>query len=59
EAGLGALTLFQYLNGDSGITDQALLIATTTMVTLTSMRAYVLYAKPQWVEPEESGKKTR
>lgn len=59
EATLGLVTLSQYLAGDSGMTDQALLTATATMVTFIGMRAFFLLAKPEFMEAQEITKKSQ
>lgn len=59
EATLGLVTLSQYLAGDSGMTDQALLAATGMMVGFISMRAFFLFAKPEFMEAQETAKKSQ
>lgn len=59
EAALGTVTLSQYLIGDSGMTDVALLSAASMMGVLISMRAFFLFAKPQFMEAQEAMKKSQ
>ena len=59
EAALGVVTLSQYLTGDSGMTDQALLTATGMMVTFGAMRAFFLFAKPELMAAQEITKKSQ
>ena len=59
EAALGLVTLSQYLAGDSGMTEQALLTATGMMGVFGAMRLFVLYGRPQWMEAEEGIKKSQ
>lgn len=54
EIALGSLTAGQYLLGDSGISDTALLVATGMMFSLASWRSYCLFVKPEWVEAQSA-----
>ena len=59
EAVLGLTTAAQYVMGDSGMTDQALLTATGMMATFMSMRVFFLFVKPEFMEARESTRKTK
>lgn len=57
EAALGLLTASQYLSGNSGMTNQALLTATGMMGTFLSMRVFFLYVRPELMAAKDSSKK--
>jgi hypothetical protein len=59
EAALGLVTLSQYMAGDSGLTDQALLTATGMMGVFGAMRLFFLYGRPQWMEGQAELKKSQ
>ena len=59
EATLGLVTASQYLMGDSGITDQALLTATGMMAGFMGVRAFFLFVNPQWMEAGGTTKKSQ
>ena len=57
EVALALLTASQYLRGDSGMTNQALLIGTGMCGFAASMRAFFLYVRPEWMQPQEQSEK--
>lgn len=60
ELAIGSITLAQYMQGNSGLTDQALLMATGAMAVFTAMRGYFLFVRPELIMPSSgkgSGKK--
>ncbi|KAK0253885.1 hypothetical protein B0A54_15471 [Friedmanniomyces endolithicus] len=57
EAGMGTTMLFQYMAGNSGMTDRALLVGAATMGLFLGMRAFFLYARPSWMEAQGNAKK--
>jgi hypothetical protein len=59
EATLGALSLFQYLTGDSGMTDVALLSTMGMMGSIIGMRAFFLFARPQLMQAQDGLKKSQ
>ena len=59
EAALGALSLLQYLSGDSGMTDAALLSTMGMMGCFIGMRAFFLFARPQLMQAQEGLKKSQ
>ena len=59
EVALGALTLSQYLAGNSGLSDTTLLVATGMMGTFLGMRGFFLFVKPAWMELQETCKKMK
>ena len=59
EVALGALSLLQYLTGDSGMTDSALLSTMGLMGSIISMRAFFLFARPQLMQAQEGLKKSQ
>ena len=59
EIALGLLAASQYVMGGSGLSDTTLLLGTGFMGAFIGMRAFFLYVKPQWMEAEDSSKKTQ
>lgn len=57
EAALGTLMAVQYLSGDSGMTDTALLAAMGVMGGGLGMRVFFLFVKPGWMDAQENAKK--
>ena len=58
EVALGTLVAFQYFNGDSGLTENALLFGMGNMGAFLGIRALFLFARPGWMEAQENAKKT-
>jgi len=57
EAGIGTTMLYQYMAGNSGMSDRALLVGAATMGLFLGMRAFFLYARPSWMEAQGNAKK--
>ncbi|TKA52755.1 hypothetical protein B0A55_12133 [Friedmanniomyces simplex] len=57
EAGLGTMMLIQWLQGHSGMSDNALLVGAMTMGAFLGMRAFFLYARPSWMEGQANARK--
>lgn len=57
EAGIATIMLIQYMQGDSGMSDTALLVGTTIMGAFMGMRCFFLYARPSWMEAQVNAKK--
>ncbi|EMC91563.1 hypothetical protein BAUCODRAFT_298019 [Baudoinia panamericana UAMH 10762] len=59
EVGLGTIAMIQFLQGDSGFTDSALLGVMAFMGVFSAMRGFFLYARPSWMEAQENAKKAQ
>jgi hypothetical protein len=59
ELGLGTMMLIQYLQGDSGLTENALLFGAFNMGAYLGMRAFFLYMRPSWMEAQANARKAQ
>ncbi|KAK3072187.1 hypothetical protein LTR53_007294 [Teratosphaeriaceae sp. CCFEE 6253] len=57
EAGLGTMMMIQWMQGDSGLTDVALLGGAATMGAFLGLRGFFLYARPSWMEGPANARK--
>ncbi|WPH04513.1 Hypothetical protein R9X50_00740500 [Acrodontium crateriforme] len=51
EFALGGLMAMQYLDGDSGLSEDLLVKGMMTMAGLMVMRLFFLFVKPEWMDP--------
>lgn len=59
EVAMGTMMLAQWLQVDSGLTDNALLGTTVLMGSFLLMRSYFLYVKPQYMEAQDNARKAK
>lgn len=59
ELALGTIMAAQWILGDSGLTDNALLGGMGVMGSIAAMRGFFLFLTPSWMEAQENTKKTR
>ncbi|KAK3670188.1 hypothetical protein LTR78_009944 [Recurvomyces mirabilis] len=59
EVGLGTMMMVQWLQGDSGLSDNALLMGMLAMGAFSLMRAFFLYVRPSWMEGQVNARKAQ
>lgn len=59
EVALGSVMAAQFMIGDSGLTDNALLGGMALMGGIAAMRGFFLYVQPSWMAAQENSKKAQ
>ena len=58
EVFISAISVLAYVNGDSGLTDEFLVMAAGSMGAFILLRGYFLFVKPNYMDAQQNAKKS-